>query len=120
VSQPCAEACRNNLDHLRRVHLALQEKMTRVHLVAFTEAAAPTFDAGANGAAPATVVVPTGASALLASLRASPSIAGIDVGRDQIFIVDYAGRAMMIYPNDADMAGITRDLRRLLKASKTN
>jgi hypothetical protein len=120
ATNPCTQPCEATLDHLSRIHVALQEKGTRVHLVVFVDKGQGDFDARAHGAAARTVVLQTETAALLQSLSAGASADSEPPAPNQIFIIDYAGRAMMRYHADADMAGVSRDLRRLLRASKTN
>jgi len=120
ASTPCTQPCQTTLDHLHRIHVALQEKGTRVHLVVLVDKGLGDFDAKAHGAAPRTVVLEADTAAVLQSLGAGSATDSEPPAANQIFIIDYAGRAMMRYHADADMAGVSRDLRRLLRASKTN
>ncbi len=119
IELPCAAACRDVLDRMRRVHLALREEMDRVHLAAFVDDQASPADLSSLGAPPQARVYRTDARELVERLRRAGAIGEDDVGLDRLIVIDYAARAMMIFPARADMGGVVKDLRRLLRASKT-
>lgn len=119
IELPCAVACRDALDRMRRVHLALREEMDRVHLAAFVDDHASTGDLSSLGAAANTRVYRTDARELIERLRRAGAIREDDAGFDRLIVIDYAARAMMIFPAHADMGGVVKDLTRLLRASKT-
>ena len=119
-STPCEQTCRQTLDHMRRIRLAINDPSDRLHVAAVVDRADLQPDLSAANADPQLKVFSTDKRGLMNLLRANNTLAGTSSIEDRMIVVDYASRAMMIYPVDAEMAGIARDLKRLLRASKTN
>jgi len=108
---PCGDGCRQALDTMRRVRLALGEDMKRVRRV-YISAARP-----GGGGLPAE-------SAGLRVIQAAPqwlsnflSETGKRVPSGRIYVIDPQSLQMMFYPSAADPKGILKDLERLLKLS---
>jgi hypothetical protein len=57
---------------------------------------------------------------LIDALLAARAVTDEQSGYNRMFLIDYASRAIIVYPADAEMAGVTKDIKRLLRASKTN
>lgn len=118
-STPCEQPCRQTLDHMHRIRLAISDPSSRLHMAAMVDRTAPLPDFSTFGADPQMSAFNVDKKLLIGLLQANNALAGANLS-DRMIIIDYASRAMMIYPVDAEMAGITRDLKRLLRASKTN
>ena len=103
--QGCAGPCRELLDRLRRVRLALNEDAARVQLLL----AVPPGAAPPQLPAARVLTVPP---AQLAELAADA--AGESTG---LLLVDFRGYRMMTYPLPLDGEGLLEDLERLLRAS---
>ncbi|MGQ0658495.1 MAG: hypothetical protein ACT4NU_10450 [Chromatiales bacterium] len=119
VEMPCGNDCRDTLDRMRRVHLALREEMGQVHLAAIVDRGTPVADLRSVGADTNTQVYRTVAADLMELLRRALAAEDPASGYNRLMLIDYAGRAMLIYPPRADMGGVHKDLKRLLRASKT-
>jgi len=119
IEMPCGPACLDVLDRMRRVHLALREEMGRVQLAAFVDEQTPPAELRSLGAAARTRVYRTNVPGLIERLRRAGAIGEDEAGSNRLIVIDYAARAMMIFPARADMGGVLKDLRRLLRASKT-
>lgn len=116
----CNDACRANLDHMHRIHLALREEMDRVRLAAIVERGSPEIDVKTLGADARTRVYHTSVRDLVDALVAARVVTDEQSGYNRMFLIEYASHAIIVYPPGAEMAGVTRDIKRLLRASKTN
>lgn len=120
LPDPCGTDCRRTLDDARRIRLALREEMARVYLAAIVDHGRGGPEPGAWGTKAPTEVYRTSVADLIATLRAAGAVPEGRSGFNQIILIDHLSRAMMIYPPRADLGGVTRDIRRLLRASKTD
>ncbi len=120
LPDPCNTDCRRTLDAIARIRLALQQEMGRVHLAAIIDHDRPDPDIAAIDGDPGTRIYRTDVSELIAMLRAARAVGDDQTGYSQIILIDHASRAMMIYPVQADMTRVTKDVKRLLRASKTD
>ncbi len=99
----CAEACRQRLDALRRVHVALYKAMPRVRRVLLTPAA------------PAVAIDQPDLT--LAAAASWPALAA---PRPAVWLVDPRGHAVLRYGmDDFSPAGLLKDAERLLRYSWT-
>jgi hypothetical protein len=94
--------------------------MGRVQLAAIVNHDHRDLDIAGMEGNPGTRVYRTDVGELIATLRAARAVGDDQTGYSQIILVDHASRAMMIYPVQADMARVTKDVKRLLRASKTD
>lgn len=120
LPDPCEAECRRILDDAGRIRLALREEMARVRVAAIVDHAGAGIDPGARDAEVRTEVYRTSVADLIAALRAAGAVPDGQSGFNRIILIDYLSRAMMIYPARPDLAGVTKDLKRLLRASKTD
>lgn len=113
---PCRAACREELQQMRQLHVALNKEQSRVQPVFISSdttnsenASAlidvqnnfPGFGVGAVGAAPTN--------------QAWHSVfTGIE---RELYVVDPLGNVVMRYPASPDMRGVLKDMERLLKYS---
>lgn len=116
----CEEPCRTALDHMQRIHRALQKDMDRVQLAALVDREVSTSGLPRAAMQPGTRLYRIDTRELIDRLRAAHLLDQGESGYHRMTIVDYAARAMMVYPVDADMGGVTKDLKRLLRASRTD
>jgi len=119
LETPCDNDCRDTLDRMGRIHLALREQMGRVHLAAIVDRGTPTVDLKSVGVDAKTQVYRTVTADLIGLLREARALGDDRSGYNQLVIIDHAGQALMIYPPRPDMGGVHKDLERLLRASKT-
>ena len=114
----CGAACRERLDVLRQVRIALGENMQRVQRLFLAAGAAD--DAGLRQLK---ADYPGMLAARLSSKQAAElgtmlSVEGAPVpGAGNIYLVDPLGNLMMYYRPDADPRDVIQDLQRLLKYS---
>lgn len=120
LPEPCAAECRRTLDDMKRIRLALREEMARVYVAAIVDHARGALDVGARDTGAPTEVYRTSVADLVATLRAARAVPEGQSGFDQIILIDHFSRAMMIYPARPNLGGVTKDIRRLLRASKTD
>jgi hypothetical protein len=120
LPDPCDADCRRTVDAIARIHRALQQEMGRVQLAAIVNHDHRDLDIAGMEGDPGTRVYRTDVGELIATLRAARAVGDDQTGYSQIILVDHASRAMMIYPAQADMARVTKDVKRLLRASKTD
>jgi hypothetical protein len=120
LPDPCDADCRRTVDAIARIHRALQQEMGRVQLAAIVNHDHRDLDIAGMEGDPGTRVYRTDVGELIATLRAARAVGDDQTGYSQIILVDHASRAMMIYPVQADMARVTKDVKRLLRASKTD
>lgn len=120
LPDPCDADCRRTVDAIARIHRALQQEMGRVQLAAVVNHDHRDLDMAGIDGDPGTRVYRTDVGELIATLRAARAVGDDQTGYSQIILVDHASRAMMIYPVQADMARVTKDVKRLLRASKTD
>jgi hypothetical protein len=120
LPDPCDADCRRTVDAIARIHRALQQEMGRVQLAAIVNHDHRDLDIAGMEGDPGTRVYRTDVGKLIATLRAARAVGDDQTGYSQIILVDHASRAMMIYPVQADMARVTKDVKRLLRASKTD
>ncbi|MCG3201381.1 MAG: hypothetical protein NFCOHLIN_01247 [Gammaproteobacteria bacterium] len=120
LSDPCGADCRRTLDDVRRIRLALREEMARVYMAAIVDRGRTGAEPGARDTEGPTEVYRTSVAELMATLRAARAVPEGQSGFDQIILIDHRSRAMMIYPPHADLGSVTRDVKRLLRASKTD
>jgi len=108
----CDDACRNRLDAMRRIRLALGESQRSVErLLVLTDATA-TDPARALGAEFA------GMRVALGGVRLPELLGEGTAALDRLYILDPMGNLMMRYAADAPARDTLEDMERLLKASK--
>lgn len=123
LPDPCKAECRRTLDDMSRIRLALREEMARVHVAAIVDHARggrAERDVGVRDTGAPIEVYRTSVADLIATLRAARAVPEGQSGFDRIILVDHFSRAMMIYPPRPNLGGVTKDIRRLLRASKTD
>lgn len=108
-SGACAQACRDKLETLKLVRLALGRNAGRVERVFVVDDLAPPAAAALEGHPGLRVVLTPAGLAL-------PPGAGND--RAHLYLVDPNGNVMMRWPAGADRKRMLGDLQRLLKASQ--
>lgn len=108
-SGDCAAPCREKLESLRQVRLALGRNASRVARVFVVDdlrrpaaGALDEFSGTLVALTPAGMVLPTGAAN----------------DRAHVYLVDPRGNVMMRWPAAPQMRGMLKDLERLLKASQ--
>ena len=120
AGEPCEEHCRRNLEDMKRVHLAMREQTDRVRRIVLL---------GNGREEPALVEMLerlhidyyfTDVQTLSQRLQSVQAVTDAEGIQDRIIFIDYASRAMMIYQPAAELGGVTKDLKRLLQASRTN
>lgn len=108
-SGPCDTGCRERLQHMRRVHVALNKNMDRVHR------------AWLNASSVADPALPQLRQEIPDLLVAQPDgpdwAALLPAAGHQLFIADPQGNVILRYPADAHAQGVRQDLERLLKYS---
>lgn len=120
LPDPCEAECRRTLDDAGRIRLALREEMARVQVAAIVDHAHGGLDLGAREAEARIEVYRTSVADLTAALRAARVVPEGESGFDRIILIDHLSRVMMIYPVRPDLGGVTKDIKRLLRASKTD
>lgn len=120
LPDPCEDECRRTVDDAGRIRLALREEMARAHVAAIVDHARGGLDLGAREAEARIEVYRTSVADLTAALRAARVVPEGESGFDRIILIDHLSRAMMIYPHRPDLGGVTKDIKRLLRASKTD
>lgn len=119
-SSDCGEICRTNLYHMRQVRLSQGENLQRVQrlfLVVDATSLEPLADILKEYPQLTSGALSPGQSAELAPLfliDAEPMRAA-----ERVYLVDPLGNLMMYYQADADPRGMIKDLKRLLKYSRT-
>ncbi len=108
----CEEPCRRRLYYMRQVRLALgadRQRIARVWLL--TDRALPPAEIAPlhDGVD----IVRAAGSALLGALPAERDAS------DHVYLVDPLGNLMLRFPRDPDPKAMIRDLKRLLKYSRT-
>jgi hypothetical protein len=111
-SGPCAARCQEQVDAVRRMHVALYKQMPRVRRLLLAGSA--DADAGVDSlrARFPDLVVATPAAPAWRKLLADSAGGGPGV-----FVIDPAGRVVMRYPEPFEPRGALRDVERLLKYS---
>ena len=116
VSGPCDSICRQNLQQMRQVHIALNKEQDRLQRVLIVSR-----DSG-QADDPVWAELPQRFPDLvLATLPAGAAASDWNrvlggAGRE-IYVVDPLGNVMMRYRDPIDMRGVLKDLERLLKYS---
>jgi hypothetical protein len=113
----CATECRQALERIRQVRLALAEKMVRVQRVfLYTGECCDQayFTTEQAGLVIAKIDDPAGMS-LLEQFPSYGATSALQAGR--IYVVDPLGNLMMSYAADAPQKGMLEDMKRLLKLS---
>jgi hypothetical protein len=106
----CDAYCERKLYFLRQIRKAQggeRERVARLWIILDATEPAPALLAAIEG----TQVVRLRDSAFLQSFPGNPA--------DHIYLIDPRGNLMMRYPRDPDPEGINKDLKRLLKYSRT-
>lgn len=111
-SGACEESCRKQLYYMRQVRLALgadRDRVERVWLLTDDRQPSDEIVALYDGVE----LVRAAGSALVAALPADrdPS--------EHVYLVDPLGNLMLRFPRDPDPKGMVKDLKRLLKVSRT-
>lgn len=115
TAAPCDGACRERLDRMLQIHLALGKDHLRLQrLVIFLDRArAPQFAAAIKAYRDTIALAPADARsrAFLAATF------GVRNRIEELFIVDPQSNLILRYENGADPEGVLKDLKRLLKYS---
>ena len=105
---------------MRRVRTALREEMSRVRpLVLLSGGGAAEFRRQVADVDPRLRIWRDTDGRLSTVLAPLAKLATDGQWRNRLVLIDYLGNAMMVYPPRPDMEGVLKDLKRLLKASKT-
>ena len=116
----CPPECQDGLDRMRRVRTALREEMSRVRpLVLLSGGSAAEFRPQLTYTDPRLQIWRDTDGRLSTALNPLAKLATDGQWRNRLVLIDYLGNAMMVYPPHPDMEGLLKDLKRLLKASKT-
>lgn len=113
LAADCQAACRDQLDRVRRLHVALGKQMPRLTRLALL--ADPARDAGALAAIWPDLVVAGSAAAYWRR-----QLAALPAEQVRVYVFDPEGRPVLRYPaafDDAVARRALRDLERLLKYS---
>jgi hypothetical protein len=115
----CGEVCRETLYKTRQTRLVLHRERIRVQRLLVLDGPAAARTADLLAAEHPHLLVGTAAPAVLRSLAEQFAEAGQPPVPEahRIYIVDPLGNLMMGYGPDFEMAGLKKDLKRLLKAS---
>jgi hypothetical protein len=112
TSGECSANCRERLDLVRRLHVALNKSQPRVRRLLLTDASGQDAALPAIRAAwPDLVVAGTGDDHWRALLASIPP------GEVRLFVLDPEGRPVLRYPMAFDARLALRDVERLLKLS---
>lgn len=116
VEGSCTTDCQNNLQHMLRVHVALNKEQNRLQRVLLVSAGSDS--ANDPHMLELQRLFPGLLVARVQTNAAGESWHGALNGRGQkVFIVDPLGNVMMRYDDPTDMRGVLKDLERLLKYS---
>jgi hypothetical protein len=111
-SGSCSEACRKKLIYMRQARLAQGKGAERIERVwILSDSASPELSLLHNY--PGMKVARASGNALFREFPASPR-----APTDYIYLVDPLGNLMLRFPSDPDPRRMTRDLTRLLNASR--
>ena len=105
----CDRSCTDELEKLNTIHTVLGHRGDRVQVAALLEQ-----PLAQNPARISTIANPALSRHLLAMLPASAG------SSSHIFFLDWRGQIPMRFDGSAKPGGITKDLKRLLRASKIN
>ena len=121
VSGPdCPAECQDALDRMHRVRTALRDQMSRVRpLVLLTTGDPVAYRRQLSAVDPRLQIWRDADGRLNNALAPLAKLSADGHWRNRLLLVDYLGNAMMIYPLHPDMEGVLKDLKRLLRASKT-
>lgn len=112
----CATACQRDLQQIRQVQVALNKEMVRLRRVllghSLTELRADPGLSTVQAAYPDLLVAAPSDDQAGAAARIL-----LDGRQHRYYVVDPLGNVMMRYPAQPDMAGMLKDLERLLKYS---
>jgi cytochrome oxidase Cu insertion factor (SCO1/SenC/PrrC family) len=107
----CSEACRKKLLYMRQARLTQGKDMDRIERVWLVTGAAPVD--------PALLLEFEGTHVLRADTSGLPQqFPAARDPADHLYVVDPHGNLILRYPRDPDPKGLTRDLSRLLRASR--
>lgn len=112
----CDQPCRDNLYRMRQIRLATGNEMPRLQRA--------TYFSDINTAQKADEILADYAGHLLlpenpgGNFLSAFSVDGLDA-KNAIFLIDHHGFLMMVYPAATDPSGIIRDLKKLLRISRT-
>lgn len=107
---PCAEACANRIDEMRRIQVSLYKEMGRLHRVVLAPQPGAPELAAARVRQPDLLVLGAPSGWLDAESDNAPY---------RLHIVDPMGRRVIDYPPEVDAKALRTDLERLLKFAWT-
>lgn len=114
IADDCNEVCRQQLHHMRQLHVSFAKDIDRVQRV-FLTASANVSEM--QNTYPDLIIINQPLEALV-SLTRQFEIAGEQATKEtRIYLVDPLGNLMMSYPDTLSPADIRKDLERLLRYS---
>lgn len=114
--QRCEAACRDVLDKVRRVRLALRQEAPRVRRVLLSEPPPPSDQD--TGLSSLSVLDPPGRAILAGIEEAAGAQVQVRAQVWSVFVVDPLGNVIMVFQPDFEMRGMLADLKRLLRLSR--
>ena len=116
VNSNCDQSCKDNLYRMRQIRLAMGKEMHRVQRASYFADMNILHE-------PTRLFADFPGQLLLSSNIDEKFLASFTAGgisyEHAIFLIDPAGFLMMVYPESTDPSGIIKDLKKLLRISKT-
>jgi len=114
---PCEKVCKQNIYHLRQIHVGLGKEAHRVQRLAVS--GQPGHIEAFLGEQYPRLTLATGAENDLDGLygQFDQAVREMPLRTESMYLVDPLGNLMMRFPSDLDPKGILKDLRRALRAS---